>query len=53
MSYRHPCRGDGSQPSAIGAYGGEVGQLIGIPQFLTGDHITLARISRRLTFRHQ
>ena len=37
MSYKHPCRGDGSQPSTVGAYGGEVGQPFGISQFLTGD----------------
>ena len=43
MSYRHPCRGDGSQPSAIGAYGGEVGQPIAIPQFLTGDRLPVFR----------
>ena len=42
---RHPCRGDGSQPSAIGAYGGEVGQPIDIPQFLTGTVMTPEHVS--------
>ena len=44
MSYRHPCRGDDSQPFAIGAYDAEVGQTFDRPQILTGLGSHVARL---------
>ena len=41
---RYPCRGYGSQPSGIGAYGAQVGQPFGSSQFLTRRRISIGLV---------